>query len=437
MVRIKGLKAFIACENHAEEISIPSNHSMSVEEGSKYIYKKKNSFYRIDRPEFEMSNLIKTETKNSQSSKSNSSMEKEIDSFNRTSNSKQKNLNKSHTQDLISDFSKKAEGYESFNNIKETGNEFREDGEQIKCLFSMKKELKKESQIIDDIELELDRSFDSHVEIQKNKRKTSEHLWMKKEENICDDILDDVQAPKIQDEDLFNLSKKNLDEFIQKKLYSQFDKEKLFLYLMKDLQKKEAIPQIGLICCVHYKDYTEKKIKVHEKTLDQTIERLTKLYKALGAYTGFPILFSEFGDIYSEIHNIVNTTKSVLSVKMDNYLHEIYEVPEKFNYNALAYFKNIPNIYVADGHHRLKAYTTLIEKMHQESENSSLQSVFVTNPDTLPVICEPHSMHLIKQSLKSEFNKQRIKDAKNKEQKPSLIIWENKSKDNLEESKIN
>ena len=196
------------------------------------------------------------------------------------------------------------------------------------------------------------------------------------------------------------------------------------MYVMRDLKRKNSRPQVGLICCVHYQDYIDENIKVHEKTLDKTIERLTKLYQALGAYTGFPILFSEFGDLYSRIHELVDSQPNILSVQMDGIDHQIYELGDSINKETLEYFQKVPSVYVADGHHRLKAYTALIQKIQNQSETYSMESVFVKNPESLPTICKPHSIRLIELSLNNKENIKRIEKAEGTGRRPPLIIRE-------------
>lgn len=215
---------------------------------------------------------------------------------------------------------------------------------------------------------------------------------------------------------------------------------------MTDRRMKNPKPSVGLMCSIHYKEYVEKRIKVHEKTLDKTIKRLKRLYSALGAYTGFPILFSEFGGLYGDLHNVAASDKSILQVHLDGVDHQIFEISDAINQKALDYFTKVGAVYVADGHHRLKAYTSLIEstkKMLEKkeglssgSESLTVDTLYVHDPNQLPVICRPHSLALIKKSKECEENKKKL-EVKNRKggARPSLIIREN-SKEQESESII-
>jgi uncharacterized protein (DUF1015 family) len=194
---------------------------------------------------------------------------------------------------------------------------------------------------------------------------------------------------------------------------------------MKDNKRKDSQIQIGLICSIHYEEYKKKNIKVHEKTLSKTISRLKKLYCALGAYTGFPILFADFGEIYQKIHDVVNNEEELLKVTMDGVDHIIFQIPDNIDKETLEYFQAIQSVYVADGHHRLKAYTSLIDSVKDKSNTSfSLESMFVKDPNTLPVICKKHSKALIQKSMNFKENKLKLEKRDIGKDKLSLIIKE-------------
>lgn len=195
---------------------------------------------------------------------------------------------------------------------------------------------------------------------------------------------------------------------------------------MTDHRMKTPKPKVGLMCSIHYKEYVEKRIKVHEKTMEKTITRLKRLYTALGAYTGFPLLFAEFGDLYNEIHAVAAKDKSILKVHLDGVEHQIFEISDVLNQRALDYFAKVGCVYVADGHHRLKAYTSLIESTKKSlsgSETLTIDSLYVSDPTTLPVICRPHSLALIMKSQEYKENKGKLAKKGGKD-RPSLIIRE-------------
>ena len=230
MVRVKGFSAYVASEEHAEEMSIPSNHSISMQEGQDIIQRNRNSFYKVDRPEFEMSSLVELSSgpnsrKGSSSQKSSSgqkganksdrkdsakknepkspeisSLENNVGSLELKGESagedslegdmklinkiKIKGKQTADSEDLGSgkkdltmilkkkktNFAKKEEGWEKNLNLRETGQEYRE-----------------ESQVVmDDIEVNLDEDPEYVILKKKSVRKNSENLYTKSEVGVMD-----------------------------------------------------------------------------------------------------------------------------------------------------------------------------------------------------------------------------------------------------------
>jgi hypothetical protein len=340
------------------------------------------------------------------------------------------------------DFSKKYDGYEKNMNLKETGKEYREEnqglGQDLKEVQGeVEKQAKGGTQTIDDIDLRSEKTLDPDLVHDKIIRKNSEilmksnsHELEKKVETSDNFELKLVEEPlmteKPEDNLEYQLGHKNLNDLIQKQLYRYFNKEKFYLYVMKDTRRKNSQMQVGLMCTIHYQEYKDKNIKIHEKTLTSTIERLKKLYCALGAYTGFPILFAEFGDLYQKIHRIATEDQEILKVSMEGVEHLVYQIPDSLDKETLIYFEAVKHVYVADGHHRLRAYTSLIDSINDKSNKEfSLESIFVKDPNTLPVICKHHSRALIQKSMVSEENKEKVKKRKLSKDNMSLIIREN------------
>lgn len=438
MVKIKPFRAYVAHSEYAEEISIPSNHSISVEEGSDYVRRNRISFYKVDRPEFEMSSIVRTKSESQTSDNSHEpKMEQELDTLFEEKKAKKYPSSdkkpKKTNQNPNSDFSKKFDGYEMLMNLKETGKEYREetgDLKQIQMGIETQAKLGKMLNTRDDIKIRNQQSLDKEFGDIQNQRKTSMKTGSgdkidasneELEEDLLEKKVDKVEFEKEE----FELGRKNLNELIQKQLYRFYEKEKFYLYVMHDKRRMNSPKQVGLICTIHYEEYKNKNIKIHEKTLSKTISRLKKLYCALGAYTGFPILFSEFGDLYQQMHQVVSKSNPILKVGMDQVDHMIYQMPDSLDHKTMEYFQAVQSVYVADGHHRLKAYTSLIDSFYDKSNpNFSLESIFVKDPNRLPVICKNHSKALIEKSVKSKENKAKMENRQLKHDEMTLIIKE-------------
>lgn len=439
MVKIRPFRAYVAHADYAEEISIPSNHSISVEEGSDYVQRNRISFYKVDRPEFEMSSIVKAKTL-SQSSGDSAEPARRADfpeSLRPPKEAKRAMSDRKATKDYQlqnTDFSKKHDGYERNLNLRETGQEYREEradpgrpgGSKGVC-FPLGKKLGTQ----DDISLRSQQDLDQVFGQAPPQRKTSGKVHSGGDESLAEtdpaeeELLEKktLEAPSEKEE--LELGRRNLEEMIQKQLYRYFDREKFYLYVMCDRRRPESPVQAGLICTIHYEEYKAKNIKVHEKTLSKTIARLKKLYCALGAYTGFPILFSDFGDLYADIHAVVEKEEPILKVSMEGVDHLVFQVPDSLDQRTLDHFRAVQSVYVADGHHRLEAYTSLIDSFYDKSNpHFSFESIFVKDPNRLPSICRMHSKALIEKSMASKENQAKLQSRKPAQEGMSLIIRE-------------
>jgi uncharacterized protein (DUF1015 family) len=121
----------------------------------------------------------------------------------------------------------------------------------------------------------------------------------------------------------------------------------------------------------------------------------------------------------------VNNEEELLKVSMEGVDHLIFQIPDDLDKKTLAYFQEIQSVYVADGHHRLKAYTSLIDSVKDKSNtNFSIESMFVKDPNTLPVICKGHSKALIEKSMNFKENKIKMEQRNISNDELSLIIKE-------------
>ena len=219
MVRVKGFSAYVASEEYAEEMSIPSNHSITIREGQDIIERNRNSFYKVDRPEFEMSSLVELSSgpnsrkgssshkgshksdrkdsamKNEPKSPKISSLENNAGSLEMKGESAGEDSLEADMKLLVgtkggkgadsdsedwgsgkkdltvvlkkkkTNFAKKEEGWEKNLNLKETGQEYREENQVV----------------MDDIEVNLDEDPEYLILKKKSVRKNSENLYSKSE----------------------------------------------------------------------------------------------------------------------------------------------------------------------------------------------------------------------------------------------------------------
>ncbi len=158
--------------------------------------------------------------------------------------------------------------------------------------------------------------------------------------------------------------------------FKKFIKEKVFLrdespcyYLYR--QVKEENEFVGIIACTSIDDYMSGVIKIHEQTLTQREEKL-KDYLDVCEFNAEPVLFCYPNDeVIDELSlNISNTRPDYDFTTTDKIRHSVWVIESKKIVRQISErFSTIPNIYIADGHHR-SASATLLGKLRRSTRKS-------------------------------------------------------------------
>ena len=115
--------------------------------------------------------------------------------------------------------------------------------------------------------------------------------------------------------------------------------------------------QTGIVGCCHFEEYYSGKIKKHELTRMVKEEDRVKHVDVLNA-NAEPVFFSyrARASIDLQLKEIVSTASEYDFVAEDGIRHELWIVrDEKHISNLVNSFKDVPSLYVADGHHRTAA----------------------------------------------------------------------------------
>ncbi len=161
-----------------------------------------------------------------------------------------------------------------------------------------------------------------------------------------------------------------------KNKFKKFIKEKVFLrdespcyYIYR--QVKENNTYVGIIACTSIDDYLDGVIKIHEQTITSREEKL-KDYLEVCEFNAEPVLFCYPNDAI-----IDKTTNETLEEKpdydfttTDKVRHTLWVVKDKKTVQLIAgRFSEIPNIYIADGHHR-SASSALLGKIKRSTRKN-------------------------------------------------------------------
>jgi uncharacterized protein (DUF1015 family) len=128
------------------------------------------------------------------------------------------------------------------------------------------------------------------------------------------------------------------------------------MYIYRAVQNGEEF--VGLVCCVQTEDYEIGKIRRHELTRYDKEEDRTRHIDAVGANTGLVfLLYRDRQGIYSHLHSLImDVQPDGSTTTASGVLHQIYRITDDATLSYLEkLFSNVPETYIADGHHRAKS----------------------------------------------------------------------------------
>lgn len=149
---------------------------------------------------------------------------------------------------------------------------------------------------------------------------------------------------------VFERAKRNLQEFMDKGIYAVDDGNALYVY---QLSSREHV-QTGIVGCCSLDEYAAGDIKKHEKVRPDKVDDRTEHLLAVGAQTGLILLaFRSSNTIRGLIADAIKGEPLYDFVCIDGISQRVWRVE-----NAAAFvtaFRDIPSLYIADGHHRIES----------------------------------------------------------------------------------
>jgi uncharacterized protein (DUF1015 family) len=137
------------------------------------------------------------------------------------------------------------------------------------------------------------------------------------------------------------------------------------LYLYRLIMGEQE--QIGVVACCSVDEYDADVIRKHERTRRDKEDDRTRHIMVLRAQTGPVFLtYRQRPEIYSLIASALSGNPPLYDfVANDDIHHTIWRVPA---YDPLVdAFKNVPNLYIADGHHRAASASRARAQLNEES----------------------------------------------------------------------
>jgi len=139
------------------------------------------------------------------------------------------------------------------------------------------------------------------------------------------------------------------------------------MYVYRAVQDGDEF--IGLVCCVGTEDYENRRIRRHELTRYDKEEDRTRHIDVVGANTGLVfLLYRDPDEIFTYIRSLIETADPDGStVTAAGVLHQVYRVTDEAVLSRLDdLFSTVPDVYIADGHHRAKSAVNVAERRRNE-----------------------------------------------------------------------
>ncbi|MDR2520606.1 MAG: DUF1015 family protein [Bacteroidales bacterium OttesenSCG-928-I14] len=185
-------------------------------------------------------------------------------------------------------------------------------------------------------------------------------------------IKPEIDFQKLENEnnvDIYEKSAENFNKFQQKGWLLQDDKELYYIYA----QTKNNYTQYGLVVCIHVNDYLNGIIKKHELTRKDKEEDRTKHISINNANTE-PVFFAypDNKHLSAIIECEIKKPPEYDFISSDGIGHHLWVIKNNETIRNITHlFKQIPCLYIADGHHRSAASVIVAT---EKAKNSTLHT---------------------------------------------------------------
>jgi uncharacterized protein (DUF1015 family) len=170
------------------------------------------------------------------------------------------------------------------------------------------------------------------------------------------------------DERVYSKAVENFNMFQEKKWLVQDEKENYYVYA----QTMNGRTQYGLVVCAYVDDYMTGKIKKHELTRRDKEEDRMKHVRVNNANIE-PVFFAypHQEELDTIVKNIVATKEPEYDfVALDGFGHHFWVIDNEETIARITeLFAQIPNLYIADGHHRSAAAALVGDEKRRNNPN--------------------------------------------------------------------
>lgn len=165
---------------------------------------------------------------------------------------------------------------------------------------------------------------------------------------------------------VYKKAKENLNKMIEEGIYIRDEEPCFYIYRLTRADKS----QTGLVACTSIDEYINNKIKKHELTrADKELDRINHVDKC-NANTGPIFLTYKNRNKIDTIIADCTEKKPLYDFKAeDGVTHTVWLVEKEYTEPLIEEFKNVPALYIADGHHRNMSAVKVGLKRREENPN--------------------------------------------------------------------
>ncbi len=154
----------------------------------------------------------------------------------------------------------------------------------------------------------------------------------------------------VSQEEIFARAKENLENFISEEIFVEDVEPALYLYQLS----VAGHSQTGIVGCCSVDEYENNVILKHEKTRPDKVDDRTKHMVTLRAQTGLIFLaFRNTDKIRTLIHSKVTEEPIYQFECLDGVKQTVWKIADYEEW--VDAFGEVPNLYIADGHHRAES----------------------------------------------------------------------------------
>lgn len=179
----------------------------------------------------------------------------------------------------------------------------------------------------------------------------------------------------IEGEKRYNLVRNRYQEFKEDGVFMQ---EQTPCYYIYKIVNHEGVAFTGIIAAASTQDYEKDIIRKHEDTLEYKEEIFVKYLKTVG-FNAEPVLLTypnndALGGIISSVMQTRAEYEFTTTHRDTHYLWPVSEAPVVSEISEI--FKQMPTLYIADGHHRSSSSCLLAQELAQENKNHTSKEAY-------------------------------------------------------------